>query len=88
MGVWKNVEDLEMNINLDELEAILAAGRDREMRHNKFMAAIQGIDLDAADNDSQSKFDEIKQRAEAKLKGKSVEELEWDMLGIEVEIEE
>jgi len=89
LGIWKNIEDLEMHINLNELEVILEAAREREHRNMKFMAAIQGIDIDK-DNKEQAaaKFDEVQQRVQARLQGKSVEQLEYDELGLDVEIEE
>lgn len=88
LGIWKNVEDLEESLNLEELEAIVLAARDREDRNNRFMAAIQGIDLDAGTKDTQSKFEEVQRRVEAKLTGKSEQSLELDMFGLDIEIEE
>lgn len=89
LGIWKNVEDLEASINLEELKAILDAAREREGRHQKFLAAIQGIDLDKGAKESQkAKFEEVQQRVNARLQGKSTEQLEMDILGLEVEIEE
>ena len=72
---------------MDELQSILEAGREREQRHNKFMAAIQGIDLDDS-KDKMSKFDEVQRRAEARLTGKSEAVLEYDEFGLDIEIEE
>ena len=46
MGKWKNYNELEENLCVDELIAILNAIRDKEQRERKFLAAIQGIDLD------------------------------------------
>lgn len=78
-----------MQINIEELKAILDAGRERDYRNQRFMAAIQGIDIDKdAKNDAEDRFEAVKQRVEARLQGKSVEELEYDELGLDVEIEE
>jgi len=89
LGIWKNVEDLEMNINLEELKVILDAARERDHRNQKFMAAIQGIDIDkGAKNSIKERFDAVQQRVQARLQGKSMEQLEYDALGLEVEIEE
>lgn len=46
LGHWKNFQDLEESLSLDELMATLKAIRDREHRQNKFVAAMQGIDID------------------------------------------
>lgn len=89
LGVWKNVEDLEMHINLDELKFILDAARERDHRNQRFMAAIQGIDIDkGAKEDAKEKFEAVQQRVTARLQGKSIEQLEYDELGLDVEIEE
>ena len=89
LGIWKNVEDLEMHISLDELKMILDASRERDHNRNRFMAAIQGIDIDKdAKNSAREKFDAVQQRVNAKLQGKSTEQLEYDELGLDVEIEE
>lgn len=89
LGIWKNVEDLEMTINLDELRMILDAARERDYRNQKFMAAIQGIDIDKGAKDSaKERFDAVQQRVQARLQGKSEEQLEYDALGLDVEIED
>lgn len=86
MGIWRNVEELEESLNLSELELIVKAARDKEHRHNKFMAAIQGIDIDAgAQEDVQERFDRVQRRARAKLSGQSEEKLEFNDLGIDIE---
>lgn len=89
LGVWKNIEELENSINLDELQAVLEAGREKEQRHNRFMAAINGIDLDKENkNNAQAKFDEVQRRVEAQLTGKSEKAIELDVFGLDIEIEE
>ena len=88
LGIWKNVEELEASLNLAEIEAIVQASREKEHRHNKFMAAIQGIDLDSEGSESaQEKFEKAKRRVEAKLSGKSEESLELGGFGIDIETE-
>lgn len=88
LGIWKNIEDLETHINLNELEVILDAARDKEHRHNRFMAMLKGIDIDApAKEEAKERFDRAKMRAESRLTGRSSEELELDSLGIEIETE-
>ena len=89
LGIWENIEDLEAKLTLEELELILKANREREMRHNRFMAAIQGIDLDkASKSDTQARFDAVAARVEARKLGKSEDEYTMDILGIDVETDD
>lgn len=46
MGIWKNYEELEDNLSVDELLSTLNSQRKLEMERQKFLAAIQGISLD------------------------------------------
>ncbi len=86
LGLWKNVEDLENSLNLEELEAILKAARDKEQNQQKFLAAIEGIKLDD-ETDAKTKVEEMKRRAEARIQGKTEEELDFADLGIEIEVD-
>lgn len=89
LGIWHNIEDLENKINLEELRVILDAARERDYRNQRFMASIQGIDIEAgAKEEAQERLDKIKARANAALSGKTEEELEWAELGMRFEIEE
>lgn len=89
IGIWKNIEDLEESLNLEELEAIVTAARDKEHRTFKAMAAVQGIDIDENEQtDTVAKFDEIKMQVAAQLSGKSKDHLEFNELGVEFEMEE
>jgi hypothetical protein len=47
LGHWKNFDELESNLSLEELMATLESLRGREERERKFFAAINGIDLEA-----------------------------------------
>lgn len=82
LGIWKSVEELEENITLEELEKILDASREKQHQANKFAAALKGINLDE-DNNAKDRFDEVSRRAEARLSGKSTEELEFASFGID-----
>ena len=46
IGQWKNFDELETNLSLEELIAILDAKRKKDYEDKKFLAAIQGVDLD------------------------------------------
>lgn len=89
LGIWRNVEDLESSLNLNELEAVVTAAHKKERRHHEFMAALQGIDINKPENDeTKQRFDEVQRRANAKLTGKSENVLEYDELGLDIEVED
>jgi hypothetical protein len=46
LGIWKDYDDLESSLCMEELTTTLNAKRESEYREKKFLAAIQGIDLD------------------------------------------
>ncbi len=93
LGIWKNVADLEESLSLPELEAILTASREKEEREHRFMAALKGIDLDEGAKDSaQEAFERSQRRAEAILRGESLDSVERradsDTFGLDFEVEE
>lgn len=98
LGLWKNIQDLEDSLNLEELELIVKAARDKEHREQAFLAALKGIDIDADNENTETpeeRLERIKRRAEAKAAGMTEEEIdrkaEYEELsgfGIEVETEE
>lgn len=45
MGIWKNYDELEDNLSVDELLSTINAARKTERERQRFLAAIQGIDL-------------------------------------------
>lgn len=49
LGNWKNYEELEEQLSIDELLATLNAQRKRKHEEQKFMAMIQGIDVSGED---------------------------------------
>jgi hypothetical protein len=46
LGIWKNYEDLEESLSVDELIKTISAIHEKEARQNKFLAAIQGVELE------------------------------------------
>ncbi len=68
LGKWKDYEDLEASLSLPELIATLNAKRDTEQAHRKFLAAMQGIDLDKQSGKSNNKWEEMKAKAFSKGK--------------------
>ena len=46
LGIWKDYEELETSLSMQELTAILNIKREEDYSHKKFLAAMQGVDLD------------------------------------------
>ena len=46
LGIWKDYEELELSLSMPELVSTLSSKRDLEYQEKKFLAAIQGVDLD------------------------------------------
>lgn len=46
LGIWKDYEELEKSLSMPELIATLGVKRDLEYDEKKFLAAMQGVDLD------------------------------------------
>ncbi len=46
LGIWKDYEELETSLSMAELTETLNAKREAEYSDKKFMAAMQGVDLD------------------------------------------
>jgi hypothetical protein len=53
LGIWKDYNELEESISMPELSAILVSKRESDYEEKKFLAAIQGVDLDKANNKQQ-----------------------------------
>lgn len=87
MGKWENTTEMEEKINLDELYAFHASMMRTEYRRNRFAAALKGINLDEEMADHSS-FEEVQNRANAELMGKSQDEYVFDMIGISVDTED
>ncbi len=70
LGIWKDYEELEMSLCMEELTAILEAKREADYQDKKFLAAIQGVDLDAqSGNSEKNPWEEMKARVAAKVSG-------------------
>lgn len=46
LGIWKDYEELETSMSMPEIMATLSAKREVDYNEKKFLAAIQGVDLD------------------------------------------
>ena len=61
LGIWKDYADLEESLSMPELMATLNTKRDLEYNDKKFLAAIQGVDLDKQSG-NQNAWEEMKAR--------------------------
>lgn len=77
-GNWKNIDDLEEHLTREELFRLLETSRKLKHEDMKFQAALQGIDLD--ENRRDDDFEAVKARAEARIRGETVEEYELEGL--------
>jgi hypothetical protein len=66
LGNWKNFGEMEQSLNMAELTEILSSKRDLDHQEKKFMAAIQGIDLEGAEDDPQKQWEDMKARVFSK----------------------
>ena len=64
LGIWKDYNDLEESLSMPELVATLEISRDLEYQKNKFLAAIQGVDLDknSESGKGQKEWEDMKAR--------------------------
>jgi hypothetical protein len=47
LGIWKDYEELESSLSMPEIMATLSSKRELDYQEKKFLAAMQGVDLDA-----------------------------------------
>jgi hypothetical protein len=60
LGIWKNFDDLEHSISMPELVAILESISESRYQNQKFLAAMQGVDLDKGNK--QDEWEKMKAR--------------------------
>jgi hypothetical protein len=72
LGIWKDYRELEESLSMPELIATLLSRRELEYQEKKFLAAIQGVDLDAQSGESkgQKEWDDMKARVFSQGKAK------------------
>ena len=46
LGIWKDYQELEESMSMPELMATLSSNRELDYQEKKFLAAMQGVDLD------------------------------------------
>ena len=64
LGIWKNYEELEVSLSIPELMQTLSSKRDLDYEEKKFLAAIQGVDLDknSENGRGQKEWEDMKAR--------------------------
>jgi hypothetical protein len=64
LGIWKDYQELESSLSMPELVTTLSTKRDLDYEERRFLAAIQGVDLDnASDPDrGQKEWEDMKAR--------------------------
>ena len=65
LGIWKDYDELEKSLSMPELMATLSISRDLNYEEKKFLAAIQGVDLDKNSN-KKNAWEELKARVYSK----------------------
>lgn len=70
LGIWKNYDELESNISMPEMMAILESRRELDYNEKKFLAAMQGVDLDEANGTKdEDPWEAMKARVAAQVSG-------------------
>lgn len=66
LGIWKDYEELELSLSMPELMATLSSKRELDYEEKKFLAAIQGVNLDEQSGDGkrrgQQEWEDLKAR--------------------------
>ena len=64
LGIWKDYQELEESLSMPELMVTLSSKRELDYEEKKFLAAIQGVDLDGANNSDrgQKEWEDMKAR--------------------------
>jgi hypothetical protein len=68
LGIWKDYQELELSLSMPELMATLEISRELDYSEKKFLAAIQGVDLDKETGKSrgQQEWEDMKARVFSK----------------------
>lgn len=62
LGIWKNYDELESSISMPELMAIISGRRDLDYEEKKFLAAVQGVDIENNEDRGQKEWEDLKAR--------------------------
>jgi len=67
IGIWKDYRELELSLSMPELMATLSSRRELDYQEKKFLAAIQGVDIEKGQN-KQNEWENLKARVFSKGK--------------------
>jgi hypothetical protein len=73
LGIWKDYQELESSLSMPELMATLEVSRELDYTEKKFLAAIQGVDLDGETNKDKGQKEWEDMKARVFSKGKSID---------------
>jgi hypothetical protein len=62
LGIWKDYRELEMSLSMPELLATIESKRELDYEEKKFLAAIQGVDLEGEQDKGQKQWEDMKAR--------------------------
>lgn len=62
LGIWKDYEELESCLSMPELMLTLSQKRELDYNEKRFLAGIQGIDLEEETGKKENKWEEMKAR--------------------------
>jgi hypothetical protein len=64
LGIWKDYQELEESLSMPELMVTLSSKRELDYEEKKFLAAIQGVDLEGSTNPNkgQKEWEDMKAR--------------------------
>ena len=73
LGIWKDYQELETSLSMPELMATLEVIRELDYTEKKFLAAIQGVDLDKESNKDKGQKEWEDMKARVFSKGKTID---------------
>lgn len=63
LGIWKDYDELEKSLSMPELMSTIASRRELDYEEKKFLAAMQGVDLEeGSSNKGQKEWEDMKAR--------------------------
>jgi hypothetical protein len=62
LGIWKDYEDLESSMSMPEMLSTISSKRELDFEEKKFLASIQGIDLDTGKEKEPDPWEAMKAR--------------------------
>jgi hypothetical protein len=68
LGIWKDYEELEKSLSIPELMTTIASRRELDYEEKKFLASVQGIDLESNQDNAkgQKEWEDMKARVFSK----------------------